>query len=456
MKLKQCIALVLGLFLLTCISTGSAMAQSGNATVKVSSRKANDLVVVPLNRAVVLESDVSFSELSVANPAIADIATLSDKTIYVLGKSPGTTTLTLLGPDGRLITNVDLNVNPNIADLKRVLREVLPDEKNLEIYSANNSIVLSGVASGSRSLTQAMELARRYSENVINMAVVGGQHQVMLEVKFAEMARSTAKGLRASTSLAGADGAFSTGGFLSDSNPGDDLFETDADTLGAGLFNFAIGGLTGSIALEALENKGLAKTLAEPNLVALSGQEAGFLAGGEYPLPTLGDGGDIAIQYRPFGVELEFKPTVIQGKKINLDLRTSVSAIDESTAISANGVNVFGFSRREASTVVELNDGQSFAIAGLLQDDFSDAVNQVPWLGDVPILGALFRSSSYKRNQTELVIIVTAHLVSPVDGDLLALPTDRVPLPSEGDLFLKGRTTGTSNQIDSSYGYVLE
>jgi pilus assembly protein CpaC len=206
--------------------------------------------------------------------------------------------------------------------------------------------------------------------------------------------------------------------------------------------------------------------LAEPNLTALSGQEAKFLAGGEYPIPVRTNEG-IAIEYKPFGVELNFTPRVVDGDVINLEINAAVSAIDSSVTVSQSGFSVNAFKRRETSTTVEMRDGESFAIAGLLQDDFRNLKGQVPWLGDIPILGALFRSADYERAQSELVIIVTPHLVTPTRGEALALPTDRVRLPSEREFFLFGdvggrkRPQGAAGEVarqdfTSPYGYVME
>ena len=226
-----------------------------------------------------------------------------------------------------------------------------------------------------------------------------------------------------------------------------------------------VGGLEFSVLLEALESKGVVRTLAEPNLTALSGQEAKFLAGGEYPIPVAQDTGTVTIEYKPFGVELNFTPTVVDGDSINLVINAAVSSIDSSTTLKTGNLTINSFKRRETSTTVEMRDGESFAIAGLLQDDFRDLNGQVPFLGDLPILGALFRSAAYQRSQTELVIIVTPHLVTPTRGEALALPTDRVHIPTEADLFLFGRTEGKQKgaagevarqDFSGSYGYVME
>jgi pilus assembly protein CpaC len=212
----------------------------------------------------------------------------------------------------------------------------------------------------------------------------------------------------------------------------------------------------------------MVRTLAEPNLTALSGQEAKFLAGGEFPVPVAQDNGTTTIEFKPFGVELQFVPRVVDDGIINLELAAAVSDVDTNTFIEINNPRINGFKRRDTSTTVAMRDGQSFAIAGLLQDDFRDSTGQVPWLGDLPVLGTLFRSADYQREQTELVIIVSAHLVSPTQGEALALPTDRVKIPSESELFLLGRVAKEAPQANTpvgevarqdftgSYGYVMD
>ena len=240
------------------------------------------------------------------------------------------------------------------------------------------------------------------------------------------------------------------------------------ENAGAVLFGFNVGSVQVGLLIEALEQQGVVRTLAEPNLTALSGQEAKFLAGGEYPVPVAQENNTISVEFKPFGIELNFIPRVVDQDIINLELKASVSAIDTSNGININGFQIDAFSTRATSTTVEMRDGESFAIAGLIQDDFLDNTNQMPWLGDVPVLGALFRSADYQRSQTELVIIITAHLVTPTRGETFALPTDRVKPPSENSLFLFGRTTRTERvsrgaagevakqDFSGSYGYVLD
>jgi pilus assembly protein CpaC len=428
---------------------------------------------VPMNRAVVVESDEPFAEISVANAEIADISTLSDRSIYVLGRSPGLTTMTLLAPDGSLITNVQIQVTPDISEFKERLRQIMPNEP-IEVRTANDGIVLSGVISSVTNMERAVELANRYApDRVSNLLNIGGTQQVMLKVRFAEMSRSVSKNLSSSLNISSAYIGSKTGTYLSSDNTAAAIATNGGVTAksgsnGAFQFGGSLGGTEVSILLEALESKGMVRTLAEPNLTALSGQQAKFLAGGEYPIPVASDDG-ITIEYKPFGVELEFIPRVVNGDQINLELKAAVSGIDSTVSYNLNGFSVNSFKRRETSTTVEMRDGESFAIAGLLQDDFQDLAGQVPWLGDIPILGALFRSADYTREQSELVIIVTPHLVSPTNGLALALPTDRVKIPSESDLFLFGKTYGGTDgpksggaaevakqDFSGSYGYVME
>ena len=466
-------AALLGLTLVSGSIATTALAER----LTIVNRNSDSKLKVAINRAVVVESDVSFAELSIANPQIADISSLSDRSIYVLGKQPGTTTLTLLDAEGRLISNVDVVVSADISEFKERIRQILPNEK-IEVRTANDGIVLSGIVSSPQKLQRALDLAERYApERVSNLMSVGGVQQVMLKVRFAEMQRSVSKSLSASlaadgsifgggVNLSGGNGRYSNSAGQTNGLNGT-LPATNTNS-GATMLGFNAGAVQVGVLLEALESKGVVRTLAEPNLTALSGQEAKFLAGGEYPVPVAQDGGTVSVEFKPFGVELNFIPRVVDDGIINLELMAAVSALDPNNGFELNAFRIDAFTRRETSTTVEMRDGDSFAIAGLLQDDFRDTSSQVPWLGDIPVIGALFRSADYQRDQSELVIIITAHLVSPTRGEALALPTDRVKPPSEKDLFLFGRTEKDNSKLrgaakevakqdfTGSYGYVME
>ncbi len=464
MQLRRLISAgLIGLALTVPLAT-QAPAQS---VLRVLQGSASSNISVAVNRAIVMESDRPFAELSVANPGIADIATLGERTIYVLGKAPGRTTLTILGPEGELITNVDVQVQPDTAEFKERLRDILPGEP-IEVRTANDGLVLSGRVSGARKVARALELAERYAPGrVTNLMMVGGCQQVLLKVRFAEMSRSVAKGLTSNFGITALGSDLTLSG-AAIANPGAvpaSGIQTIGNNTGALGLSFSAGDVAVNLVIDALETKGLVRTLSEPNLVARSGEQADFLAGGEYPIPVAGDQGQISIEFKPFGVALTFIPTVIDDDLINLELTTEVSSIDASTSTTQNGFAINTFNIRRASTNVEVRDGQSFAIAGLLQDDFTDNVGQVPWLGDVPILGALFRSSQFQRRQSELVVIITPYLVTPVDGQALAMPTDRVRIPTERELFLNGSVAGGGSGVTAdvarqdfqgSYGYVME
>jgi len=431
------------------LTLAPAQAQS----LRVQGGTVRDSLSVAMNRAVVVESEVPFVELSIANPGIADISTLSDRSIYVLGKAPGRTTLTILGANGELIANVDVHVAPDVAEFRERLRQILPSEQ-IEVRTANDGIVLSGTVTSIARLDAALQLAERYAPGRIsNLMTVGGTQQVMLRVRFSEVNRGVSRTLGGGLGVTGPDGSLRLGR----TTPGGDSQGVLAGSIGVGAVQF-------QVMIEALEAQGLARTLSEPSLTALSGQEASFLAGGEFPVPVIGEGGQVTIDYRPFGVQLGFVPRVLDGGVINLALSAAVSSIDPNTTVTTAGVSVPAFRRRQASTTVELRDGESFVVAGLLQDDFQGGSRRVPWLGDLPVLGALFRSTDFQRSQSELMIFVTAHLVTPTRGEALVMPTDRVRLPTERELFLEGRLQGRAGgaaevarqDFRGSYGYVMD
>ena len=447
-------AALLGLALLL-----PAAAPATAQTLRISEGRVERALTVPLNRAVVLESEAAFAELSVANPLIADIATLSERTVYVLGKQPGRTTLTLLGPDGRLIANLEVQVIPDIAEFKERLRELLPGEP-VEVRTANDGIILSGTVSSIQKVEHALEIAQRYApERVTNLMSVGGTQQVQLKVRFAEMSRNVGKEIGASFGLTG-----------SDLNGGSFQGTTGNVANSTGILRATLGGnsLSLNILLSALEEQGVVRTLSEPNLTALSGQPADFLAGGEIPVPVIDDEGNVGVEFKPFGVGLKFIPTVVTDDIINIAMESEVSSVTDSS-VTINGASIPNLTTRRANTTVELRDGQSFAIAGILQDEFANGRSSVPFLGDLPVVGALFRSARYQRRQTELVIIVTVSLVNPTSGDAFLMPYDRIRPPTENELFLQGRLVrrstdtrassrgGLANQdFSGSYGYVLE
>ncbi|MBI5162560.1 MAG: type II and III secretion system protein family protein [Magnetospirillum sp.] len=391
-------------------------------------------MAVPLHKSQVLRLDQPFGSLSVGNPEIADVMALSDRSLYVLGKGLGSTNLAVYDRNRQLMAVLDLVVSHDIARLKAQLAEVLPGEP-IEVRLANEAVVLSGTVSAPDRLARAVALANRFApDRVTNLLKVKGSQQVMLKVKVAEIARSTARelGIKPSLNISNGDFVFNT------------LDPVAASRFATATLRIATKFMTADMVLDALEEKGVVKILAEPNLVAVSGDTARFLAGGEFPIPVAqtatGNTLSVTIEWKQFGVSLAFTPTVIDGDLINLIVSPEVSQIDRASAVTFTGFSVPGLSTRRATTTVELKDGQSFAVAGLLQSDFTDTVRQVPGIGEIPVLGALFRSSAFLRKETELVIIVTPRLVKPAPTGSLAAPTDAFLPPADVDLFFWGNT----------------
>jgi pilus assembly protein CpaC len=392
----------------------------------------------------VIESPVRVKRVSLVNKEIADAIVLTPKQIYLTGKSIGITSLTLW-VNGRVHTVFDVEVSADISRLKERLYEILPEEKDIRVAAAHDSITLSGVVSNTANLSQVLALAEAFAPGkVVNLLEVGGVHQVMLEVKIAEISRQVSKKMGinfASISDSGRIGLSMLTHLVSlPEEAGDPLVVSDAVNA---LFNFSSGGIMWDVFIDALKENGLVKILAEPTLIALSGQSADFLAGGEFPIPVPGDNGSTTIEYKEFGVGLEFTPTVLSSDKISIQVAPEVSELDFTNAVAMAGFVIPSITTRRVSTKIELADGQSFAIAGLLKDDIREMVSKFPLLGDIPILGTLFRSSSFKKNETELIVIVTPHLVKPDDMAKQTLPTDQYIEPNDFDFYLNGKLEGT-------------
>lgn len=440
-------------FTAACLAA-SALALAVPAQDARAQTSAQDLhagtVAIPLNKSRVVTTDRPIVRAMVGNAEIADILPLTDQSVYVLGRSMGTTSLTLYGDGGRVLAVMDVSVGPDVEAFQEQVAELIPGA-DIRASISGSSMVLTGLVSDAGAIDRAMQLASTYAgDNIVNMISLGSSQQVMLEVRFAEINRSVTdelgvRGIGSSQSgrfngVIGDGSVFSPGtnGVIG-GDPGIGLI---ADSFGVFSRLFSIGNVDIEGMLTALERRGFAKTLAEPTLVALSGEEASFLAGGEYPIPvTQGSSNNsstITIEFKQFGVSLGFTPTVLADDTINLRVRPEVSSIDPASSVSLNGITVPGLQTRRASTVIELRDGESFAIAGLLQEDYETVVRQLPLLGSIPILGTLFRSTEFQRGETELLIVVTPRLVQPIRPDQVYLPTDRVADPDPYAAFLLG------------------
>ncbi len=393
---------------------------------------------------ITLRSDIPFSEVRVAESSIADIVVLTNRSFLITGKTRGKTSVMIYDNKKRLLDVINVEVNLDIQGLKKSLFEAFPKER-IEVRRLAGKIYLSGNVTTSRVAEQAEKIAAAYSseDDVTNGLVIRDSHQVMLEVRFVEATRSAIKELGVGLLVQQA-GQFS--------------FASGVGAIGgssavSALLQDTIGATNVDVKIDALEENGVIRTLAEPNLISMSGETASFLAGGEFPIPISGQNGEVTITYRQFGVGLSFTPTVLDDGIINLKVSPEVSQLDPTNSVRVGGVEVPGLTIRRADTTVELRNGQSFAIAGLLQNTETNRKSQVPWLGDIPVLGALFRSSRFKNNETELVIIVTPRLVQPVsDISQLSTPLDHVYSPGEAEFFLGGQMGGiTTNQNNAPH-----
>jgi pilus assembly protein CpaC len=433
---------------------GLAFAEPAAAQVRVAEGIHAGELDVPINKSQVLRTDRPYSKALVGNPDIADIIPISDSSVYVLGKKAGTTSLTLYDRSNRLLAVLDVVVGPDVITLKRQLSELMPGD-DISARISNDSVVLEGTVSGAVQADRAVQLAETYAPGkVVNLLSLGSAQQVMLEVRFSEVKRSALKQIGVNWDILSDGGKLSgvSGGgssLVPDATTGLGVLKHGAITDSFGIISRAFRGLgeNFNVTLDALEKKGAITTLAEPTLVALSGETASFLAGGEFPVPTVqsgggagGNGNAITVEWKPFGVSLAFTPTVLSDGVINMIVQPEVSSIDPTASIVVNNLTIPGLQTRRAKTVVEIRDGESFALAGLIRKDFQDTIRQVPFLGSLPIIGALFRSTGFQHEETELVIIVTPRLVRPVRAGALKVPTDRVGPPHEADLLLNGRT----------------
>ncbi len=336
----------------------------------------------------------------------------------------------------------ELAVTPDVVPLKEILHRVLPEEKGIQVQATGESVTVSGTATSPGAVTRALALAESYApKKVINLLTVGGVQQVMLEVRVAEMTRTLARRLGINLYYA-FKGQLLASTFLN----GLTIPQTDGTVFLSENINSQFRVLDGSNTwtgfIDALKENGVIKVLAEPNLVCLSGEKADFLAGGEIPVPVPSGLGTVSIEWKPFGVGLAFRPTVLGGGRISIEVKPEVSELDYSNKIDIQGFTIPAIRTRRATTMVELESGQSFAIAGLINDNMRDLNNRFPVLGDVPVLGMLFSSKEYQRNETELVIIVTPHLAKPMDQTAQTLPTDGFMEPNDVEFYLYGDTEG--------------
>ncbi|AMN43696.1 type II and III secretion system protein family protein [Rhodoplanes sp. Z2-YC6860] len=447
-------------------------------------------VKVTLNKSRTFRVDTAFSTIVAGSPEIIDVKSLSDRLIYIQGKATGTTNVILFDSSMKQIGILDVEVAIDTANLQQNIR-ASTGTQGVRVSASEGQVVLSGTAADAVAAERALAIATGTVPKggiVVNAMSVAAPQQVMLEVRFLEVFRKAGRDLGVNLYGANAGGTnvgqtglgdvVSAGRTpIGNGNGTLPLLDTAA-TLASGATPYGSlltsvlklnNGTTLQSLITALETKGVIRRLAEPNLMALSGDAARFLAGGEFPVPvpTSSTAGfpTISIEYKKFGVELAFVPTVLSRGAINLRVEPSVSELDFTNAVTISGTRVPALTRRDARTTVELRDGQSFAIAGLLQTRNRQDVSQVPWIGSVPVLGTLFRSSSYQQEETDLVIIVTPRLVAPVvPGQQIASPLDSRLPANDVDFFLNGQMevrkryndyVNSGGEVKGPYGHII-
>ena len=443
------IALVVALAVSILGMIGDAYAQ-GRA-IQISGNTRTVMVTVPVGKSEDVHTDTSFVDVNVGDPDVADVNPLTDRSLSILGKKIGTTRVSVYSEGKKLIGIFDVEVSYDITRLSNELRRRFPNSR-IQASTVNGRIMLSGDVVDAATLDKAVIIARQFGPDIINSVSVMSPQQVLLEVRFIEISRTASRELGVQWNRFGQSSITNIGNRV-DAGSLPLSASTIAGETAAGLisgsspFGFLVGrivssGVSTDVLINALEQKGVARSLAEPNLVALSGDTASFLAGGEYPIPVSGSFGQISVDYKKYGVGLAFTPTVLSHGLINMKIEPEVSQIDTTHTVTvSNGISVPALIVRRASTTVELRDGQSFVIGGLLQADNKNQLEQLPWLGSVPVLGALFSSKSYQKNETDLAIIVTPHLVRPArPGDEIKAPTDDTLPPNDVDFFLLGKT----------------
>ena len=409
-----------------------------------------------INKSQTVKITNAFADVLVGSSEIADVVPLSDRTLYILGKRTGTTNVSLIDSERKLVGLIDIEVRPDTSVIESQVRQSTGDA-GLRVDSQGDRVVLAGTAGDAVSVDRAMQVA---PPGTLNLTRVRSPQQVMLKVRFVEVNRNAGRALGTRFEFGGRNTLANVGAFggttpVSSTTNGGLLSgvvgtAVSAATTGGVPFANLVQSFRGSsgqldLFVSALETKGLLRRLAEPNLIAMSGDRAEFLAGGEIPIPianqTFNGSPQITVSYKEFGVKLGFTPTVLKNGMIHLQLEPEVSDIDPTLSVAVGGgVSVPGLTKRRAKTNVELRDGQSFAIAGLLQTNSTRSIEQLPWLGSIPVLGALFRSTEFQDRETELVVIVTPALVNPArPGQVLATPLDTTVPANDVDLFVNGK-----------------
>ncbi len=400
----------------------------------------DDVVNMEVRRGKLLRLDKPAATVFVADPSIADIQVKSPKLIYVFAKQPGETTLFAVDSRENVLANIDVRVSHNLSRLQDGIDQLFPDS-GVRATSMDATIVLDGTVSSASTVEDIRRLAVEFSgapEKVITRIGVSAPNQVNLRVRVAEVSRDIDKQIGFNWNLA-STGSLALG--LMTANPLAATLTQNTFSIGG-----AIGAFDINAVMDALEDEGMITVLAEPNLTAMSGETASFLAGGEFPILVPDSDGKVTIEFKKFGISLAFTPTLVGTDRINLHVNPEVSQLSTTNAVTLSGFQVPSLTTRRAETTVELGSGQSFAIAGLIQNNSTHSISKFPGLGDIPVLGALFRSDRFQREETELVIIITPYLVKPTSSQKLAAPTDGFIAPNDSERLGSSYTNKRADQ----------
>ncbi len=425
---------------LACLLVGALASSAGAQEAEAIATDGSLTIEVHKGRVIRLPRPAA--TVFVADPEIADVQAQSASIVYLFGRRAGSTSLYAIDENDQLLVRTSIVVQHNLSGLRQAINQIMPDSR-VTASTVDGSIVLDGLVENPVQAQELRELGERFlgdDETLLFRVRVASPTQVNLRVRVAEVSRDVLKEFGINWEALFENGNF-TFGFVSGRavSDGAGTFLRSPTGADSAFGSWQSGDDFVNSALDALAEEGLVNVLAEPNLTALSGETASFLAGGEFPIPIDSDEDGVEIQFKEFGISLAFTPTVLSSNRISLRVRPEVSDLSDKGAITINGLTIPALATRRAETTVELGSGQSFAIGGLLSTDIENAISKYPGIGDVPVLGALFRSTRFRSNETELVILVTPYLVRPVDEPVMALPTDGYKAPSDLERILMGR-----------------
>jgi len=392
-------------------------------------------VVVPVKKGRLIRLARAAGTVFVADPKIADVQVKSPRLVYLFAKAPGETTLFAVDRQENVLASVEVRVTHELERLQQTVRQLHPRAR-VKVETIGEQVILTGRVRSATTAENIRRIAEAYAgkpENVVNRISVDAPVQVNLRVRIAEVSRDVDKQLGFNWSILGSIGGLSLG--LATTNPFAASVTQHTLSGSGGIGNWDLNAV-----IDALEEEGMVSVLAEPNLTAMTGETASFLAGGEFPILVPDSDGRVTIEFKKFGVSLAFTPTILGEARVNLHVRPEVSQLSSTNAVTLNNFEVPSLTTRRAETVVELGSGQSFAIAGLIQNNITHSVSKFPGLGDIPVLGSLFKSDRFQRDESELVIIVTPYIVRPVAAAKLMAPTDGLEPPTDMERILKGGT----------------